>query len=83
MFTSLLKLETNSFAYAAPMTSPSYLLQHAHTEALLARKQRYRRLVGFAIGASGLAAALVGMPLFFSLGLWGVGALAWAHLKAA
>ncbi|MEQ1618785.1 MAG: hypothetical protein ABL883_10640 [Terricaulis sp.] len=71
------------FAYPAAMATPCYFLHHLQTDALLLRKQRYRRLVGFAIGATGVAAALVGMPLLFSLGLWGVGALAWARLKAA
>ena len=65
------------------MASPSYLALYSQVgAAALARKQRYRRLIGMAFGATGLAAALVGMPLEFSLGVWGLGSLAWAYLKA-
>jgi hypothetical protein len=65
------------------MASPSFLTDCGQVDAAaLARKQRYRRLVGMAFGATGLAAALVGMPLEFSLGVWGLGSLAWAYLKA-
>ncbi len=82
-FTNLLKPPAKLFGQATPMASPSFLAQSSReAEALLARKQGYRRLIGTAFGAAGLAAALVGMPLEFSLALWGLGALAWAHLKA-
>lgn len=58
------------------------LLAKTRAEAQLAHKKRYRRLIGLGLGGAGLAAALAGMPLVFSLGLFAVAAAAWAILKA-
>ncbi|MGE3303375.1 MAG: hypothetical protein AB7M12_09705 [Hyphomonadaceae bacterium] len=57
-------------------------LERARAEARLAMKQRYRRLVGLGTGSAGLAAALAGLPMTVTLGLWAFGAAAWAILKA-
>jgi hypothetical protein len=57
------------------------LLEQAREEARIANKRRYQRLIGLALGGAGLAAALAGMPMEVTLGLWAVGAASWAILK--
>jgi hypothetical protein len=65
-----------------PTPTQSQALAKARSDALLANKKRYRRVIGFGLGAAALAAAMAGMPLIFSLGLFALGAAAWAVLKA-
>jgi hypothetical protein len=48
----------------------------------LLQKKRYRGLIGIGIGAAGLAAGLAGLPLSVSIGIWLVGLMGWAWLKA-
>ncbi len=64
--------------------SQSYLrmMEQAREDARMARKKRYRNMIGIALGGAGVATALAGMPIMASVALWGVGAAAWAILKA-
>ncbi|MBL8550195.1 MAG: hypothetical protein JNJ73_09425 [Hyphomonadaceae bacterium] len=52
-------------------------------ELRLARKKRYRNLIGMGLGGAGLAVAFAGLPISVSLLLWAAGFVAWALLKNA
>lgn len=52
-------------------------------EMRLARKKRYRNLIGMGLGGAGLAAAFAGLPISASLMFWAAGFVAWALLKNA
>jgi hypothetical protein len=56
-------------------------IEKSRAELRLAHKKNYRRLVGIAFGAAGLAAGLAGLPLSVSIALWAMGAAAWWWLK--
>ncbi|MGE3143105.1 MAG: hypothetical protein AB7L65_07260 [Hyphomonadaceae bacterium] len=62
--------------------SHTQMLETARAEARLARKKRYRNVIGLGLGGAGIAAALAGLPTSVSVIFWGLGLAAWALLKA-
>jgi hypothetical protein len=58
-------------------------LSRSEIEAGLARKRRYRNVIGLGLGAAGFAAAFAGLPISVSLLFWAAGFIAWALLKGA
>jgi hypothetical protein len=61
----------------------SELIARNREELHLARKRRYRNVIGLGLGGAGLAAAFAGLPISVSLMFWAAGLIAWAILKAA
>ncbi|MET0182590.1 MAG: hypothetical protein ABW199_06870 [Caulobacterales bacterium] len=58
------------------------LVERAREDARLARKKRYRNMIGIALGAVGVALAIAGMPIILSIMMWAFGFLSWMILKA-
>ncbi|HVY86658.1 MAG TPA: hypothetical protein VG943_16100 [Caulobacterales bacterium] len=65
-----------------PVPTQAQLLAQSRSEARMASKKRYRRLLGIGFGAAGLATALAGLPASVSVGLWALSAASWAFIKA-
>jgi hypothetical protein len=79
-----LKPAVTASGAAWPMrTTPTQgqLLIRSRAEASIARKKRYRRVIGIGLFAAGIAMAFIGAPLEVSFALWGFGALSWFILK--
>jgi hypothetical protein len=66
-----------------PASSHAATIARLKAETALARKRRYRGIIGVVLGGAGLAATLAGLPLEISLAFWGLGLASWAILKAA
>jgi hypothetical protein len=61
----------------------SEVLARNRADLRLARKKRYRNVIGLGLGGAGLAAAFAGLPISVPLLFWAAGLVAWAMLKAA
>jgi hypothetical protein len=57
-------------------------IEKIRADTRLLQKKRYRNLIGIGTGAAGLAAGLAGLDLSVSVGIWVVGLIGWAWLKA-
>lgn len=59
----------------------SELLKRSRSDATMARKKRYQRVVSLGLLGAGVIVGLAGMPIEISVGLWVFGAVSWFVLK--